>query len=43
MLSEINAAAGNTVNPRFHVQPLNVHDCGFIQVCNIAVFHNGCP
>ena len=42
MLSEINAVAGNTVNPKFHAHPLNVHYCEFIEVCNIWVFHSGC-
>jgi len=42
MLLKINAVAGNIVNPKFHAQPLNVHYCEFIQVCNIWVFHSGC-
>lgn len=35
MLSEVNAVAGNTVNPKFHAQLLNVHYCEFIQVSKI--------
>ena len=42
MLSEINAVAGNTVNPKVHAQPLKVYYCEFIQVYKIRVLHNGC-